>query len=47
MSYINGNIVDAVEKTLKDFGIDWILEERGTKFDDLMKEIELAIDGEL
>ncbi len=45
MSYITGNIVDAVEKTLKDFGIDWILEERGTKFDDLMKEIELVIDG--
>ena len=32
MSYIRGNIVGAVEKTLKDFGIDWILEERGTKF---------------
>ncbi len=47
MSYINGNIVDAVEKALKEFGIDWILEETGAKFDDLMKEIELALEGVL
>ena len=32
-----------VEKTLKDWGIDWILEERGDKFEDLMYELKLAI----
>lgn len=47
MSYINGNIVDEIEHTLKDWGIDWILAERGTKFDDLMKEIELAVERAL
>ena len=36
-------IMEAIEKAMKDFGIDWILEERGTLFSDLMKEIELAV----
>ena len=38
-------IMDAIEKTLKDWGIDWILEERGltSDFKDLMAELELAL----
>ena len=36
-------IMDAIEKTLKDWGIDWILEERGSDFDGLMSELELAL----
>lgn len=37
-------IMEAIEKTLKDYGVDWILEERGTNFTvDLMAEISLAI----
>lgn len=36
-------IMDAIEKALKDWGIDWILEERGSSFQDLMSELELAL----
>lgn len=37
-------ITNAVEKVLKDWGVDWILEERGSDFDKLMGEIELALE---
>ena len=43
MATINEIVKDAIEKALKDWGIDWILEERGTKFKGLMEEIELAL----
>lgn len=36
-------IMDAIEGALKDWGIDWILEERGSNFEELMGEIELAL----
>lgn len=36
-------IMDAIEKTLKDYGIDWILTERGDSFTDLMAELESAL----
>lgn len=36
--------MDAIEGALRDYGIDWILEERGSNFNDLMFEIELALD---
>lgn len=36
-------IMNTIEKTLKDWGVDWILEERGSNFRDLMSEIELAL----
>ena len=36
-------IMEAIEKTLKDYGIDWIMEERGSNFKDLMEELELAL----
>jgi len=37
-------IMEAVEKILKDWGIDWILEERGSDFDKLISELELALE---
>ena len=36
-------IMKAIEKPLKDWGIDWILEERGSDFEGLMSEIELSV----
>lgn len=36
-------IMNAIEGTLKDWGIDWILEERGSDFKGLMGELELAL----
>ena len=36
-------IMETIEKTLKDWGVDWILKERGDDFDKLMGEIELAL----
>lgn len=40
-------VIKAVEDTLKQYGIDWILEEREDdskgRFKDLMSEIELAL----
>ena len=37
-------VMETIEKTLKDYGIDWILEERGSNdFEGLMEEIELAL----
>ena len=35
--------MDAIENTLKDWGIDWILEERDSDFKALMAELELAL----
>ena len=40
---MNKVIMDAIERTLKDWGIDWILAERGTDFKDVMSELELAL----
>ena len=37
-------IMEVVNKTLKDWGIDWILEERGDDFKGLMSELELALE---
>jgi hypothetical protein len=37
------SIMETVEKTLKDYGIDWIMEERGDKFTNLLSELELAL----
>lgn len=37
-------IMNAVEKVLKDWGVDWILEERGTDFESLMSEMEIALE---
>lgn len=36
-------IMEATIKTLKDWGIDWILQERGTDFKALTGELKLAI----
>ena len=36
-------IMETIEKTLKDWGVDWILRERGSNFEGLMEEIELAL----
>ena len=36
-------VMETIEKTLKDWGIDWILEERGSIFKELMEEIELSL----
>jgi hypothetical protein len=36
-------VMETIEKTLKDWGVDWILEERGSDFKGLMSEIELAL----
>ena len=36
-------IMEAIKKALKDYGVDWILENKGTLFKDLMDEIELAV----
>lgn len=39
-------IMKAIEGALKDHGVDWILNEKypnSGSFDDLMKEIELAL----
>ena len=53
---MNKEIIEAVDKALKDHGVDWILNEKyptplfpleNKAFDDLMKEIELALDGVL
>jgi len=35
--------METIEKTLKDYGIDWIMKERGDDFKKLMGEIELAL----
>ena len=40
---MNDFIMIAIEKTLKDYGVDWILKERGNSFADLMAEIELTL----
>ena len=37
------HITKVIENTLKDYGVDWILKERGTSFADLMEEIKLAL----
>ena len=37
------DIMEAIKGGLKDHGIDWILEERGSLFKDLVDEIELAV----
>ena len=36
-------MIKAIEGALKDHGVDWILEERGSSFQDLMEEIKSAI----
>lgn len=36
-------IMEKIEKTLKDYGIDWIMEERGSNFKDLLNELEVAL----
>ena len=36
-------IMKAIRIALEEFGIDWILKKRGTKFIDLLNEIELAL----
>ena len=36
-------IMDAIEKTLKDWGVDWILRDKGSNFEGLMEELELAL----
>ena len=36
-------IMKAIEKTLKDYGIDWKLGEDGEDFKNLMIELELAL----
>ena len=36
-------IMDAIEKTLKDWGVDWKLGETGAEFRGLMEELELAL----
>ena len=36
-------IMDAIEHTLKDWGVDWKLGESGTEFRVLMAELELAL----
>ena len=37
------DIMEAIERTLKDYGVDWKLGEDDTEFRDLMKELELAL----
>ena len=37
-------VMEAVEETLKDWGIDWILRDREGSFDGLMSELELALE---
>ena len=39
-----GEIIDIIDRTLKDYGIDWILDERGISFRGLMEELELAVE---
>ena len=36
-------VMEIIEKILKDWGIDWILEERNSSFKDLIYEIKLAL----
>ena len=36
-------IMDTLEKTLKDWGVDWKLGESGAEFRGLMEELELAL----
>ena len=36
-------VMETIEKTLKDWGVDWILQEKGSNFEGLMEEIELAL----
>ena len=38
-------IMEAIDKTLTDYGVDWILIERGNQlsYKDLMEELELAL----
>ena len=36
-------IMKAIEKTLKDWGVDWKLGKSGAEFRGLMKELELAL----
>lgn len=35
--------MEAIDKTLKDWGVDWILEEGKSSYKGLMLEIELAL----
>lgn len=35
--------MDVIEKTLKDWGVDWKLGESGKEFRGLMEELELAL----
>ena len=44
---MNERVIDAIEGTLKDWGVDWILEERGNinSFKNLMYELKLAVKG--
>lgn len=37
--------LEKIREALKDWGIDWILEERGSSFEGLMGEITLALGG--
>ena len=41
---MNVKVMNAIEITLKDYGIDWILQERDTDFTDLMNELKLALE---
>ena len=36
-------IMETIEKTLKDWGVDWKLGESGAEFKGLMEELELAL----
>ena len=36
-------IIASVEKVLKDYGVDWILQERGSDFKRLIADIEIAL----
>ena len=49
MEKMNEFIMETVKKTLKDYGIDWILQERQSNsndndFEDLMSELEIALE---
>ncbi len=37
-------IIEAVDKALKDYGVDWIMEERGDKYSDVLEEIIFALE---
>jgi len=40
---VDKKIMDAIEGALKDHGVDWIMEEHGSSFDDVLEEIEFAL----